>query len=83
MVRLNNKIYDGSRFVNHGIKHVDLYFLDGSTPPDAILNKFLKIAEQEHGAIAVHCKAGLGRTGALIFAYACKHFNFPAAPFMG
>jgi len=32
VVRLNKKQYDRRRFIDHGIKHVDLYFLDGSCP---------------------------------------------------
>jgi cell division cycle 14 len=60
-----------------------LYFIDGSIPPDHIVNDFLKLCENEKGSIAVHCKAGLGRTGCLIGCYAIKHFNFPAAAFIG
>ena len=65
------------------MRHSDLYFLDGSTPPEKIINDFLRITENEPGAIAVHCKAGLGRTGSLIGCYAMKHYKFPAAPFIG
>jgi len=43
----------------------------------------LKISEAEPGALAIHCKAGLGRTGTLIGLYAMKHFKFPAADFIG
>jgi cell division cycle 14 len=43
----------------------------------------LEIAEKEKGGMAIHCKAGLGRTGSLIGLYAMKHFGFPAAPFTG
>ncbi|KAL4462058.1 hypothetical protein ABPG74_000903 [Tetrahymena malaccensis] len=83
VIRLNKKTYEASRFTNNGIKHLDLYFLDGSCPPDDILYKFLDVCQKEKGKIAVHCKAGLGRTGSLIAMYAMKHYRFPAADFIG
>jgi cell division cycle 14 len=82
IVRLNTQQYDRRRFIDNGIKHVDLYFRDGSCPPGDIINKFLHIAESEPEAVAVHCKAGLGRTGTLIGLYAMKHFQFPARAFI-
>ncbi|XP_058827489.1 serine-rich adhesin for platelets [Topomyia yanbarensis] len=78
IIRLNVKIYDAARFTGAGFTHHDLFFVDGSTPNDAILKKFLTICEQTEGGIAVHCKAGLGRTGTLIGAYLIKHYNFNA-----
>lgn len=72
VVRLNKKIYPASRFTDAGFDHYDLFFTDGSTPPTHILNKFLKITENMEGAAAVHCKAGLGRTGSLIACYMMK-----------
>lgn len=83
IVRLNKKQYDRRRFIDHGIKHVDLYFLDGSCPSREIIGKFLHITENEPGAVAVHCKAGLGRTGTLIGLYSMKHYQFPARAFIG
>ncbi len=83
VIRLNEAKYDRQRFIKNGVRHSDLYFLDGSTPPDKIINDFLRITEAEPGGVAVHCKAGLGRTGSLIGCYAMKHFKFPAAPFIG
>jgi len=83
VVRLNNKQYDEEIFKVNGIKHKDLIFPDGSCPSDEIIAEFLRVCEQEKGAIAVHCKAGLGRTGSLIAAYAMKHYKFNAADFIG
>ncbi|XP_017105453.3 dual specificity protein phosphatase CDC14A isoform X1 [Drosophila bipectinata] len=78
VIRLNAKVYHASSFENAGFDHKDLFFIDGSTPSDAILKKFLSICETTKGAIAVHCKAGLGRTGSLIGAYIMKHYGFTA-----
>ncbi|CAK0841885.1 unnamed protein product [Prorocentrum cordatum] len=83
VVRLNKKQYDAKRFVNQGIKHLDLYFSDGSCPSPDIVRKFLTVTENEPGAVAVHCKAGLGRSGTLIGLYAMKHYRFPARAFIG
>lgn len=57
--------------------------MDGTAPPNDIAESFLAAAEKERGAIAIHCKAGLGRTGSLIALYCMKHFGFPAAAFIG
>ncbi|XP_060933954.1 dual specificity protein phosphatase CDC14AB [Limanda limanda] len=79
IVRLNKKIYDSKRFTNAGFDHFDLFFIDGSTPSDTITRRFLHICESTDGAVAVHCKAGLGRTGTLICCYLMKHYRFTAA----
>ncbi|XP_031430079.1 dual specificity protein phosphatase CDC14AB isoform X2 [Clupea harengus] len=79
VIRLNKKIYDAKRFTDAGLDHYDLFFVDGSTPSDIIMRRFLHICESTDGAVAVHCKAGLGRTGTLIGCYLMKHYRFTAA----
>ncbi|KAM7093888.1 dual specificity protein phosphatase CDC14B isoform 4-T5 [Molossus nigricans] len=79
IIRLNKKMYNAKQFTNAGFDHYDLFFADGSTPTDAIVKEFLGICESAEGVIAVHCKAGLGRTGTLIGCYIMKHYRMTAA----
>ena len=53
LVRLNRKYYNERKVVAAGIAHADLYFEDGSNPPEHILQKFLKFCEGTQGAIGV------------------------------
>ena len=75
VVRLNAPLYDRKKFTAGGVKHHDMCFTDGSTPPPRILRQFLTACEAADGAIAVHCKAGLGRTGTLMACYLMKHYR--------
>jgi protein-tyrosine phosphatase len=83
VIRLNKRYYNERRFTAVGIQHTDMYYLDGSNPPEHILQRFLATAEATAGAIAVHCKAGLGRTGTCIGAYIMKHYRFTAREIIG
>ncbi|CAI2361275.1 unnamed protein product [Moneuplotes crassus] len=83
IVRLNKAVYQKERFTKLGFKFTDLYFKDGSTPSREIVHKFIEIVESSKKAIAVHCKAGLGRTGTLIGCYSMKNYGFTASEFIG
>lgn len=79
VIRLNKKYYDEERFIKAGMDHLDLYYLDGSNPPEHILATVMDAMERCDGAIAIHCKAGLGRTGTCIACHMMKHYGFTAA----
>lgn len=86
VVRLNNPLYDSRVFEKEGIEHVDMYFDDGSNPCEEIVRSFISRADEiisTGGAIAVHCKAGLGRTGVLIGAYLAYRHGFSAGESIG
>lgn len=86
VVRLNNPLYDSRVFEKEGIEHVDMYFDDGSNPCEEIVRSFIARADEiisKGGAIAVHCKAGLGRTGVLIGAYLAYRHGFSAGESIG
>ncbi|OQR91519.1 dual specificity protein phosphatase, partial [Thraustotheca clavata] len=83
VVRLNDKCYDKSRFIAAGIDHLDLYYPDGTNAPMSIIKQFIEASEKTPGAVAVHCKAGLGRTGTCIGCYMMKHEQFSAREVIG
>jgi protein-tyrosine phosphatase len=83
VVRLNEPdTYDPQAFTRAGFNHYDLYFDDCSVPSNSTVLSFLKICARER-SVAVHCKAGLGRTGTLIAAYMMKHHGFTASECIG
>ena len=46
VIRLNKPQYEKQKFVKAGINHLDLYFLDGTPPPDDVVDKFLEAVEK-------------------------------------
>ncbi|KAG0196554.1 Dual specificity protein phosphatase cdc14a [Mortierella sp. GBA30] len=82
VIRLNDKTYDETHFRNRGMKHYDLQYPDGSCPPWHIVQEFMNICQEmidhKQGVVAVHCMAGLGRTGTLIGVYLMREYDMTA-----
>lgn len=76
IVRLNEPEYESSGFRDYGFEHHDLIFPDGYPPTSTIAARFIKIIDEAKGAVAVHCYAGIGRTGTLIAAYLMARYDF-------
>lgn len=79
IIRLNKPKYNKKDFSKSGFVHHDLFFPDGTCPTDKIIKRFFCIMEEANGAVAIHCKAGLGRTGTLIGLYLMREFGMCAA----
>ncbi|KAF2140570.1 uncharacterized protein K452DRAFT_229961 [Aplosporella prunicola CBS 121167] len=82
VVRLNSPLYSPTYFSALGIQHLDMIFDDGTCPPLNLVRNFVNLAHEmitvRNKGIAVHCKAGLGRTGCLIGAYLIYKHGFTA-----
>ncbi|KPV72295.1 uncharacterized protein RHOBADRAFT_18487, partial [Rhodotorula graminis WP1] len=86
VVRLNKKLYDAAHFTSRNMEHVEMYFDDGTNPTLDMCRRFIDLSDRvisNGGAVAVHCKAGLGRTGTLIGAYLIYKHGFTADEAIG
>jgi cell division cycle 14 len=83
VVRLNEARYDAAELTSRGLRHVELEFDDCTCPPAAVVAAFLAAVDAAEGAVAVHCKAGLGRTGTLIALYLMREHGLGAREAMG
>ena len=83
VVRLNEPRYEARELTSRGFAHHNLEFEDCTCPPDTVVEAFLRAVDAAEGVVAVHCKAGLGRTGTLIALWLMRSERFTAREAMG
>ncbi|XP_065064180.1 dual specificity protein phosphatase CDC14A-like [Rhopilema esculentum] len=86
LVRLNSKDFENDEKYGEaylpddvfaqGIGLYDFPIKDGGIPTQKQLNSFLEICSIAETQIAVHCHAGLGRTGTMIACYLIRDYGF-------
>ncbi|VDP23575.1 unnamed protein product [Echinostoma caproni] len=81
LVRVCESTYSEAALEAAGIQVVDLEFDDGAPPPDAVIEKWFQLITelwQTHpgSCVAVHCRAGLGRSASFFTCFLLKRLNF-------
>lgn len=72
MVRLNRAHYPAEEVTKADIEHIEMFMHDGTNPTPQNVRDFIELVDRMNAkklAVAVHCRAGLGRTGTMIAAY--------------
>lgn len=82
LVRLNEKLYNDEDFYRERIRVYPMELPDGAEPSEGFIVDFIMLCENEielrKGVVAVHCRAGLGRTGTVIACYLMYKFGMEA-----
>lgn len=83
VVQLGGEAYDVAPFEHANIRHFTMAFEDCAAPPREVVVEFFRVMQAVRGCVAVHCLAGLGRTGTLIALWLMATHRFSAREALG
>lgn len=81
IIQLNDDIEYNKDIFKEDIEHHSMVFEDCTHPSKTILDEYLNLikkTEKNNEKIAIHCKAGLGRTGIFVCVYLIVKLRIPA-----
>ncbi len=83
VIQLNSRPYDTAALEAVGIRCIRIDLDEGAVPSASAVLTFLDAVAASSGAVAVHCKEGLGRSGTMVAVHLMAAHGFAAREAIG
>jgi cell division cycle 14 len=83
VIQLNSRQYDTAPLETAGIRCIRIELDEGAIPSSSDVLAFFDAVAAADGAVAVHCKKGLGRTGTMVAVHLMTAYGFAAREAIG